>query len=50
MFCAEHDPQTMQEPPNLRRAGFRLAALLLLIVFLVPMLYAAYQILRKALN
>jgi len=50
MFCVEHDLQALQEPPNLRKAGFRLAALLLLIVFLVPVLYAAYRILREALN
>jgi hypothetical protein len=50
MFCGEHDPQALQEPPNLRKAALRLAALLLLIVFLVPTLYAACRILREALN
>ncbi len=50
MFCGEHDPQALQEPPNLRKAALRLAALRLLIVFLVPMLYAAYRILQEVLN
>ncbi len=50
MFCGEHDPQTLQEPPSLRKASFQLVALVLLIVFLVPMLYVAYRILREALN
>lgn len=50
MFCGEHDPLALQEPLRLRKAALRLAALLLLIVFLVPMLYAAYRVLREALN
>jgi len=50
MFCREHDPEALREPPDLRRLGFRLAALVLLIVFLAPLLYEAYRLLRAALN
>ena len=50
MFCGEHDPQAMAEPPSLRKASFQLVALVLLIVFLVPMFYAVWRVLREALN
>jgi len=50
MFCWEHDPEALQEPPDLRKLGFRLAAFLLLIAFLIPLFYEAYRLLREALN
>ena len=50
MFCWEHDPELVREPFSLRKLGFRLAALLLLIAFLLPLLYGAYRLLRGALN
>lgn len=50
LFCWDHDPETAQEPFRLRKMGFQLAALLLLIAFLLPLLYGAYRLLRDALN
>ena len=50
MFCWEHGPEALQEPPDLRKLSFRLAALVLLIAFLAPLLYGAYLLLRDALN
>ena len=49
-FCWDHDPEATREPVSVRRMEFRLAALLLLIVFLVPLFYGAYRLLREALN
>ena len=50
MLCWEHDPEALHAPPDLRKLAFRLAALLLLIVFLVPLFYEAYRMLKEALN
>ena len=50
LFCWDHDPEAAREPVSLRKIVLRLAALLLLIAFLVPLFYGAYRLLREALN
>jgi hypothetical protein len=51
-FCAEHAGLVPheQEPLDLRRLGFRLAALLLLVIFLLPLAVQGYRMLRSLLN
>lgn len=51
-FCVEHgalDP-SRRMPPDLRRLGFRLAALMLLMIFLLPLAVQGYRMLRSLLN
>ena len=51
-FCGEHAVLggIEREPPDLRRLGYRLAALLLLIIFLLPLAVQGYRMLRSLLN
>lgn len=51
-FCQEH--RTLgpdgRAPLDLRRLGFRLAALILLLIFLLPLAVQGYRMLRSLLN
>jgi hypothetical protein len=51
-FCDEHAPDAAPVPPtaSLRRWGFRLAALILLVVFVLPLMVEVYRFLRAMLN
>lgn len=51
-FCDEHTPgaEAGQPAVNLRKVGFRLVALALLVVFLLPLLARAYRFLMELLN
>lgn len=51
-FCWEHAALggIEPEPLDLRRLGYRLAALLLLVIFLLPLAVAGYRMLRSLLN
>lgn len=51
-FCAEHGPLGAdgREPPDLRRMGLRLAAFVLLVIFLLPLAVQGYRMLRSLLN
>jgi hypothetical protein len=51
-FCDEHAPAIAPQPlaASLRRWGLRLAALLLLAVFVLPLVVQVYRFLRAMLN
>jgi len=51
-FCAAHGAPgaDAREPPDLRRVGLRLAALVLLVIFLLPLAVQGYRMLRSLLN
>lgn len=51
-FCDQHAPNAAPGSPaaDLRKFGFRLVALLLLGVFLLPLLVRAYRFLVELLN
>jgi len=51
-FCVEHGALGAgeREPLDLRRRGFRLAALILLVIFLLPLAVQGYRLLRSLLN
>ncbi|MGH9803759.1 MAG: hypothetical protein ACRD4D_01205 [Candidatus Acidiferrales bacterium] len=51
-FCDEHAALGAAggEPRDLRRLGFRLAALILLVIFLLPLAVQGYRMLRALLN
>jgi hypothetical protein len=51
-FCDTHFPVAAAEPlgARLRKWGLRLAALLLLVVFLFPLAIQVYRFLRAMLN
>lgn len=53
-FCRWHDPESLVAAPRLRalvrRRVFRLAAFILLVVFLLPLLVQGYRLLKSLLN
>lgn len=51
-FCREHAALAgiVPEPLDLRRLGYRLAALLLLVIFLLPLAVQGFRMLRSLLN
>lgn len=53
-FCLGHDPESAagipREGRGLRRWVFRLVALLLLAIFLIPLVVRGYRLLRALLN
>lgn len=53
-FCHWHDPENRAEPislgARLRRLGIRLAALVLLVIFLTPLVVQGYQLIKALLN
>lgn len=51
-FCAEHAAPVAgaREEAGLRRLGIRLAAFLLLVIFLLPLAVQGYRMLRALLN
>lgn len=51
-FCAEHDPEGTPSlvSQRLKKASYRVAALLLLVLFLLPLMVQAYRILMAVLN
>ncbi|MGH9814428.1 MAG: hypothetical protein ACRD4T_14950 [Candidatus Acidiferrales bacterium] len=51
-FCDEHAPGPGLGKPavDLRKLGFRLMALILLLVFLLPLLVRVYRFLAELLN
>lgn len=53
-FCHWHDPESATSPPllgvDVRRRVFRLAALILLLVFLLPLLVRGYRLVMHLLN
>lgn len=52
-FCSRHAPESGAPPlvsPGTRRVVFRLAALILLALFLIPLLVQGYRVLRALLN
>ncbi|MFQ5723402.1 MAG: hypothetical protein ACE5G6_02830 [Terriglobia bacterium] len=53
-FCPWHEPGSPLPPPlmgkSLRRWAYRLAALLLLTIFLIPLLVQAYRIVRALIR
>ncbi|MEE9234948.1 MAG: hypothetical protein V3U28_05895 [Candidatus Acidoferrales bacterium] len=53
-FCLRHEPGSPIHPSvrgrSLRRWAFRLAALLLLTIFLIPLLVQAYRIVRALIR
>lgn len=51
-FCRWHDPERQLWPSVLdrRRLAFRLAALILLAIFLIPLAIQGYRLLKTLLN
>lgn len=51
-FCDEHTPGADLGPPamDLRKLGFRLVALTLLVVFLLPLMVRAYRFLAELIH
>jgi hypothetical protein len=49
-FCFEHDPEYYSSAAHWRRLGLRVAALVLLLAFVVPLLLTGWRVLLALLN